>query len=159
MIELRFEDFHEHNYEDKAFCLYVMKNGLSDILYVGISTIDVWERWFSWGGHMTWDGKVIYGESPIAIKIENHLPDSLHWKIQLWTLKDCLAFCRRELPEDTAEITIHDMEPIMIRKLSPALNATYNLNPGEDTTPKSKKEAEREALMDKLYKEIFDKKL
>ena len=51
------------------------------------------------------------------------------------------------------------MEPIMIRKLSPALNATYNLKPGEDTTPKSKKEADREALMDKLYKEIFDKKL
>jgi len=49
------------------------------------------------------------------------------------------------------------MEPIMIRKLSPALNATYNLNPGKDTTPKSKKEVEREKLLNQLYKEIFDK--
>jgi len=159
MIELPFEDFHEHNYEDMGFCLYVMKNGLDDILYVGISNSDVWERWFSWGGHMTWDGTVIYGESPIAIKIENYLPDSLHWKIQLWTIQDCLEFCGKELPEATTEIIIDDIEPIMIQKLSPALNATYNLSPGEDTTPKSKKEADREAQLDKMYKEIFDKKL
>jgi hypothetical protein len=75
VIELRFEDFHEQNYEDKGFCLYVLKNGLGDVLYVGISAVDVWSRWFGWGGHMLWDGKVIYGESSIGIKIENHLPE------------------------------------------------------------------------------------
>jgi len=51
MIALRFEDFHEQNYEDKDFCLYVMKNGLGDVLYVGISMQDIWLRWFAWGGH------------------------------------------------------------------------------------------------------------
>jgi hypothetical protein len=45
----------------------------------------------------------------------------------------------------------------MIRKLSPALNVTYNLNPGKDTTLKSQKEKEREQQADKLYREIFDK--
>ena len=137
--------------------MYVVKNGNGEILYIGISTNNIWERWFGWGGHMVWDGKVIYTESPIGTKIENHLPDSLKWKIQLWSLKDCLEVCAKELPSDISEVTIRHMEPIMIRKLSPALNATYNLNPGKDTTPKSKKEVEREKLLNQLYKEIFDK--
>lgn len=158
MIELRFEDFHEQNYEDKGFCLYVLKNGLGDVLYVGISAVDVWSRWFGWGGHMLWDGKVIYGESSIGIKIENHLPESLNWKIQLWTLKDCIEVCRTELSYEISKVTIHDIEPIIIRKLSPALNATYNLNPGKDTTPKSQKEIELERKADELYREIFNKK-
>lgn len=161
MIELEFMQFHEQQYQEEreeGYELYILKNGLGDILYVGISSSNVWERWFGWGGHMTWDGKVIYGESPVGVKIENHLPDSLMWKIQLWTLKDCLEFCRKDLPVDTTEITIHDVEPIMIRKLSPSLNATYNLTPGKDTTPKSQNEKKLEHKADVAYDEIFNKK-
>ena len=158
MIELDFLQFHEQKYREKRYELYVLKNGLGDILYIGISQSNVWERWFGWGGHMMWDGNVIYGESPIGVKIENHLPDSLNWKIQLWTLEDCIKFCRKELPGDILKKTIHDVEPIMIRKLSPALNNTYNLNPGKDTTPKSPKEKELEQKADAAYDEIFNKK-
>ena len=158
MIELDFQQFHDQKYREKRYELYILKNGLGDILYIGISKNDIWQRWFGWGGHMTWDGKVIYGESPVGVKIENHLTDSLHWKIQLWTLQDCVIFCRNELPTDTLEITIHEIEPIMIRKLSPALNGIYNLNPGKDTTPKSQKEIELERKADELYREIFNNK-
>ena len=158
MIELEFIQFHEQKYGDKHYELYVLKNELGDILYIGISTGDVWERWFGWGGHMTWDGRVIYGESPIGVKIENNLPESLQWKIQLWTLKDCVIFCQNELPKDLHNITIHDVEPIMIQKLSPAINNTYNLKPGKDTTPKSRKEIELEQRADRMYREIFDGK-
>lgn len=128
-----------------------------DILYVGISTNDVWERWFGWGGHMTWDGDVIYGESPIGVKIQNHLPNSLKWKFQLWTLKECIEFCRNELPSDISEVTIHEIEPIMIRKLSPVLNLIYNYAPGKDTTTKSQKEKELKQRTDTAYDEIFNK--
>ena len=158
MIELDFQQFHDQKYREQGYELYVLKNGLGGILYIGISKSDIWQRWFGWGGHMTWDGKVIYGESPVGVKIENHLPDSLNWKIQLWTLQDCVNFCRNELPIDTLEITIHEIEPIIIRKLSPALNGTYNLNPGKDTTPKSQKEMELERKADELYREIFNSK-
>jgi|GEM_PF-1652919 len=157
MIELAFCDFHDRQYEENLFCLYVIKNGLGDVLYVGISTANIWERWFGWGGHMLWDGNVIYGQSPIGIKIENHLPDSLKWGSQIWTLKDCLDFCKSNLSENTSMLTIHDIEPIMIQRLSPALNTTYNLHPGKDTTPKSKKELESERFLDEMYKKIFDK--
>jgi hypothetical protein len=162
MIELSFWNFHEQNYDENGlgfgYCLYVVKNGTGCVLYVGISTVDVWERWFGWGGHITWDGNMIYGESSIGEKIEKHIPDSLNWKIQLWTLEDCIKFCRTELSSDIFEKTIHDVEPIMIQKLSPALNDTYNLNPGKDTTPKSPKEKELEEKADRLYKEIFNNK-
>lgn len=158
MIELDFQQFHDQQYREKRYELYILKNGLGDILYIGISKNDIWQRWFGWGGHMTWDGKVIYGESPVGVKIENHLPDSLSWKIQLWTLQDCISFCRNELPTHTLEITIHEIEPIIIRKLSPALNGIYNLKPGKDTTPKSQKEMELEQKADELYREIFNKK-
>lgn len=158
MIELDFLQFHEQKYREKRYELYLLKNGLGDILYIGISQSNVWERWFGWGGHMMWDGTVIYGESPIGVKIENHLPDSLKWKIQLWTLKECIEFCRKELSDELSKVTIHDIEPIIIRKLSPALNATYNLNPGKDTTPKSQKEIELERKADELYREIFNNK-
>jgi hypothetical protein len=157
MIEMTFLEFHEQQYDAQPFCLYVVKNASKDVLYVGISENDIWERWFGWGGHMTWDSNVIYGESPVGLKIENHLPDSFQWEIQLWTLQDCLVFCRGELPSDTSELIVKDLEPIMIRKLSPALNGTYNQKPGNDATPKSKNEVEREKLLDQLYKEIFDK--
>jgi hypothetical protein len=49
----------------------------------------------------------------------------------------------------------------MIQKLTPALNATYNLAPGKDTTPKSQREIELEkepTLHIKAYQEIFNKK-
>jgi hypothetical protein len=157
MIELRFDDFHKQNYEDKGYRLYVIKNELGDVLYIGISTVDVWKRWFGWGGHMTWDRNVIFGESPIGIKIENHLPDSLSWTIQLWTLEDCIHFCGNELPSIVSETGIREIEPIMIRKLSPALNHTYNLTNGKDTTPINEKEKQLLKKADDAYRDIFDK--
>jgi hypothetical protein len=54
---------------------------------------------------------------------------------------------------------VRDIEPLIIQKLSPALNRTYNLNPGKDTTPKSQKEMDWEKYVDKAYDEIFNKKL
>jgi hypothetical protein len=75
----------------------------------------------------------------------------------LWTLNECIEFCEKELPGDISEVTIHEIEPIMIRKLSPALNLTYNYAPGKDTTTKSQKEKELKQKTDIAYDEIFNK--
>jgi hypothetical protein len=157
MIEITFEDFHEHNFDEEGFVLYVLKNGLDDALYVGISRKNIWSRWFAFGGHMIWDGKYIIGQSAVGQKIVDQLPDSLKWKIQLWMFKDCIEFCKDILPP-LRQYTIEFVEPFMIQKLSPILNGSYNLHPGKDTTPKSKKEIESEKFLDKMYKRIFDEK-
>jgi len=160
MIEITFEDFLDHNFPEdgeESFELYVMKNGLGNVLYVGISRNNIWNRWFAFGGHILWDGKYVIGQSAVGQKIVDHLPDSLKWKIKLWTIEDCIKFCNDILPP-LRRYTIELAEPYMIKKLSPILNINYNLSPGSDTTPKSKKEIEREKYIDKIYREIFDKR-
>src|SRR6476661_8683758 len=104
---------------------------------------------------MLWVNHVIEGNSPVGQKIVHHLPNSLKWKIQLWTLEDCVSFCNDILPV-THISNIELIEPYMILKLSPILNGSYNLHPRKDTTPKSTKEIENEKFLDEMYKKIFD---
>jgi len=158
MIEIVFESFCDHDYVDEGYDLYVMKNGLGEVLYLGISTQSIWERWFGWNGHMHWEANVIFGKSPVGEKILAHWPDSLKWKIQLWTLADCVTFCKDVLPVNRSHLTIKFVEPFMIQKLSPILNVTYNLNPGQDTMPMSEREKKREEILDNMYDKIFNKK-
>ncbi len=119
MIEITFRDFYEHKYSDDGFELYVMKNALDDVLYVGISRNDVWNRWFAWNGHIARDAKFMVGESSVGQKITDHLPDSWSWKIQLWTLDDCVAFCADKLNLH-GRYTIQMLEPFMIQNLIPS---------------------------------------
>lgn len=156
MIEIDFQDFHDQNYEETGYELYVMKNGLGDVLYVGISKWSIWERWFGWSGHMIWLDDLVTGNTSVGKKIANHLPDSLKWKIQLWTLEDCVNLCKDEF-HNSPSPDISFIEPFMINKLSPILNVSCNIQPGKDTTPKSKKEIEREKLLDEAYRKIFEK--
>ena len=48
MIELDFQQFHDQKYREQGYELYVLKNGLGGILYIGISKNDIWQRWFGW---------------------------------------------------------------------------------------------------------------
>jgi len=51
MIEMTFEDYHQANFTEEGFRLYVLKNGLDDTLYVGISRKNIWNRWFAFGAY------------------------------------------------------------------------------------------------------------
>lgn len=118
---------------------------------------------YMWASQLTIFGNVGLVGAVIFSGIEilftaNRPPDSLKWKIQLWNLNDCLDFCKEELPLDTSSLTLHEIEQVMIGKLSPPINGTHNLNPGKDSAPKSKREVERQKSLDHLYKKIFNKK-
>jgi hypothetical protein len=159
MIELDFESFCNQDYvSDQHYQLYAIYNGQGDPLYIGISRQNIWLRWFGFGGHMIYDRGRLLGLSGIGAKIVDHLPDSLRWKIQLWTVEDCIEYCKDILPSAGRKLSIDVIEPFMIKKLSPILNGTYNLNPGKDTTPKSRKELDREKEIDDFYKNVFDEK-
>jgi hypothetical protein len=140
MIEITFREFFEYNYrEDGVHELYVMKNGLGETLYIGISSENIWNRWFGPRGPILAGNNRMVGESSIGQKIVDHLPDSWDWKIQLWRLEDCREFCVDKL-NPTGVYTIKWLEPIMIQKLRPNLNVIYNLKPGADHQPKSEGE-------------------
>lgn len=96
MIEITFKQFYEYTYDEEGFHeLYIMKNGLDEILYIGISNQNIWNRWFGMRGHILDNGKFMSGESSVGKNVVNHLPDSWNWKIQLWTLDDCIEFCKK----------------------------------------------------------------
>jgi len=70
MIEINFKDFYEYRYrEDGFYELYVIKNAFEEILYVGISNQNIWNRWFGWNGHITGDANYMIGESTVGKKI------------------------------------------------------------------------------------------
>src|ERR1051325_5832343 len=130
MIEIAFRELFDYQYPNEQFYeLYVSKNGLGEVLYVGISSQNIWNRWFGLNGHLSAGPRFMIGVSPVGQKIVDHLPDSWSWKIQLWSLEDCCKFCVDELNPQSS-YTIKLLEPIMIQKLSPILNSTYNLHPG-----------------------------
>jgi hypothetical protein len=89
MFEITFKDFYELGYEEDAWHeLYVVKNGLDEVLYVGITSQKIWDRWFGWNGHIFLSGPILVGRSSVGNKIVDHLPDAWEWKVQLWSLDD-----------------------------------------------------------------------
>jgi hypothetical protein len=158
MIEITFREFYELDYQEDGYHeLYVMKNGLDEVLYIGITSQRIWDRWFGLNGHIFDGENFLNGRSSVGQKIVDHLPAAWEWKIQLWTLEDCVAFCAGEISPTRRGYDIKYLEPFMIQKLRPALNVSFNLNPSRDCTPMSEREKKREAELDKIYKQIFEK--
>ena len=157
MIEITFREFFEYEYpHDEFYELYIMKNGLEEILYIGISSENIWNRWFGSRPHIRVGTNYSVGETSVGQKVVDHLPNSWDWKIQLWTLEDCSEFCAEKL-NPNGIYDIKWLEPFMIQKLRPSLNIIYNLDPGPDNTPISEKEKKRQAALDKAFREIFEK--
>jgi len=46
LIEVTLERFYNSEYEEQGFCLYIVKNGKNEVLYIGITQQTIWERWF-----------------------------------------------------------------------------------------------------------------
>ena len=69
MIEISFKAFHDQDYRERGYKLYVLKNGNEDVLYVGISTRSIWERWFGMNGHILWTDRYATGESEVVKRL------------------------------------------------------------------------------------------
>lgn len=159
MIEISFRDFYDYRYSKEEFHeLYIMKNGLNQVLYVGISNQNIWNRWFGWNGHVMGDEKYMTGQSTVGQKIVDYLPESWNWKIQLWTLENCIEFCKDDPLFFPKSPRIEDLEPIMIQLTRPILNVSYNQNPSVDLMPQSLREKKRKEMLDKIYKDVFEKR-
>ena len=128
MISLTFEQFQNGDYEDNAnHELYIVKDNKS-VLYVGISSRGIWNRWFGkLDPHIgrNYEGKAYHGTN-LGRAILNNLPRSLAWTIELWTIDDCTDFLGYELDEHAkAFVKIRFFESMMIRELKPSLNVYF----------------------------------
>jgi len=151
MIKIKFSDFIRHNYQDE-FCLYILRNSEDSPLYIGISRGDVWERWFGYGGHITLGRFGPIPTSHVGRKVLDHHPESMNWKIELWSMDDCTGFCGSKVPDD-----LIFLEAYIIGAYSPVLNISHNPNPQPDNTLESKEEISRKKDLDRVYDEIFNK--
>jgi hypothetical protein len=126
-----------------------MKNGSGDVLYIGISDDDIWTRWFvGIEPHINFSNPD-FDPSPVGRKILDHKPASLDWKISLYAPEEAKKIC------GSRRTDLHAIEVDMIKFFHPILNTSNNPHPGQDTTPKSKRENERDEQNAESSKEIF----
>lgn len=156
MISVKFKDFYRRNYQDRGYHLYVVIRNNTDILYIGISQWSIYERWFGSGfSHMFLDDQGrLHGLSSIGEMIVDNLPGSLNWAIELWTMKDCYKFLKKDLQNTNYKnLDLRVLEEQMIRKLQPVYNSMLNYD-----NPKAKIYHHfTEEELDKAYDEIFNK--
>ena len=91
MKTLTFRDFMNGNYDDDDYSIYIVRDN-SNVLYIGISRGNVYNRWFSTDYcHISrFSNGAIRGNSIIGQAIANNLPISLDWSIDLWRVEDCI---------------------------------------------------------------------
>lgn len=103
---------------DGNYNLYIIRHP-NCVLYVGISTNNIWNRWFHMpDSHMrfvqkysgTLEGGKWIGSSPIGMAIQKNFPSSLQWTIELQ---------QHQLQN------LREREQELIHQLRPLFNTTY----------------------------------
>lgn len=165
MIKMKFTKFMNGKYSDRgeSHDLYILK-GEKTILYIGISHVNIWERWFAspsshiyWGPHddMLFNSKA--GEAVVKCR-----PDSMNWIIELWTQEDCINYLRPNFNEAWEEKRcwrdIRFCEDLMIRKLEPCLNIAGSRFHPDRLPPRIKQYyMEEQKRLDDFYNKIFNR--
>lgn len=126
--------------------LYVVRTD-QEILYVGISKVGIYHRWFEGAGsHIGFSryGGEILGRSSIGQIILDNRPMSMEWSFDFWTLKEGLDFLKIEnilnlnnndtyyisgYKEDIyhSVVDIKWLETWFIRNLHPRINGSENI--------------------------------
>ena len=124
-------------YNDRK--LYVVRNG-NAFMYIGISETCIWERWFSQRkSHMFITHSLnLVGRSNIGAVVQENLPESLSWSIDLWAMPDLLDFLEVSYTYENEQYHIDDerywfkwckvkhLEEVMIKYLCPKVNIMGN---------------------------------
>jgi hypothetical protein len=128
MISINFETFVSGKYDSRGELhqLYVVCDA-TQVYYVGIARNGAWDRWFGSLGRMRQDatGKW-HGEDAVSHEIISHMPESLNYTIDLYTIDNCRTFITiRGIALDPS-CDLLDIESIMIDLLRPCLNVAEN---------------------------------
>jgi hypothetical protein len=124
MRKINFGKFMDAKYPDDWDAdawLYVLRNG-REILYVGISHDNIWNRWFGSSGrsHIITN---IYGEqggiSSVGKYVMENMPTSREWIIEFWTTDDLYKYFKPEFHNAWQEA---HFEKMMIRRRCPRFN-------------------------------------
>jgi len=137
MIQMTINKFYHFKDDSNDFHqLYIIEKPKNHILYIGISKIGIWNRWFGNSGRMRKNiENKFYSTDSISEKIIENMPESMNWIIKLYTIQDCILELKDELYQKYKHkdfnkfIIINDiegMEQLFIKKLHPELNVMLN---------------------------------
>ena len=123
MLDLTFAEFYAAEYDDSHDVgVYVVKSDIP--LYVGMSTSNIWNRWFygTFRSHLDEDtGGHWIGNSPVGRAIVRDFPQSLDWRIELWRIEDCATFFNRPIER----LDIRSCEHLLMIHYRPKLNVQF----------------------------------
>lgn len=107
----------------ELYSIYRFRDG-DFILYVGKTLRNIAERLYE---HIGLDG-----QTQLTKLIEDNLPESLDWQIDLFTVHDCIPLIREHpRPKIINEADIDLAERAMILHSRPAINSMVNSHPAE----------------------------
>jgi hypothetical protein len=142
MIRLKFSEFMSGEYDKRGerHVIYILI-AESCILYIGMSSGNLWHRWFAYpGSHIRQYTSTQWGyNSPAGEAVVRCAPESMNWTVELWTAEDCIKLLSddeslgRLDPRD-----LRELEWLMIDRLHPAFNAAgRNYSTSFEDLPKS----------------------
>ncbi len=155
MISLSFSEFYGTNWADEGYELYIVKDLTGSDMYIGISGRSIWERWF--GGttsHMEpLPNGSLAGISYIGEAIARRFPESWNWRVELWTLEDCVnslldAGTQSIFGRSVHNLGIKDFEAYFIKVRNPYYNVMHAGGANQDPLLKKR--------LDKAYGRIFN---
>jgi hypothetical protein len=159
VIAITFYDFYHRNYKKGNFSLYVLRDGKT-VLYVGISKVDIWDRWFgNLTPHMevfkTEKHQVFRGNTRAGRSVAENYPESIKWTVELWTVDDCKEYLLSFGVDKTYLSDLLSVEREMIRQRKPLYNVQNSV--GGSDMPRTKKEKELFRKQAEIYNSIFNK--
>jgi len=116
----------DKNYKDDAYVLYLCRDGNREILYVGMTNENAWDRWFhSPRSHIPMNFQGIrFGGTGIGRRIIDNLPNSYDWPIELWTISDAVNYFKLGDAQmyELSSFGIRKLERKMISHFKPSIN-------------------------------------
>ena len=135
-IELTFERFMSQDYDDSAddiYTIYIVENG-KDVLYVGMTKRNIFDRWFGFSGHMEGENARYYSE--IGKVIYYNMPESKLWTIKMLTTKEAFDLLGEKAPKINnidSPLAIEKVEHYLIKELHPLFNISGQSRPHTKT--------------------------
>lgn len=120
----------------EPYSIYRFRDG-EFVLYVGKTARNILERLYEHIG--------IDGQTGITKIVEDNLPESLNWEIDLFTVRECIPLIKKYFKvKRIKDWDTDSAEKAMIQACRPALNSTLSYNSAQLPLKYTKKSLERQ---------------
>lgn len=119
---------HDEALDDLDHNLYIMRGADNAALYVGQSSSNVVERICDHLGMGYGYGLSAWDADAVGIFVQDHLPESETWDVELRTFEECVPLMRKHMPHCRVieKCTLRDAERALMAEFRPRFNVAQN---------------------------------